>query len=1006
MEKQFKTVPDVKELKFHGTKDIEPEKVQQNPKVSIIIPVYKREEYLSECFYSALGQTLKDIEIIIVDKGEKDYARDLIEAFVKKDSRIIAPHIENNGYGASCNIGLEMAKGKYVFILESDDYILPETIEEMYAYAEMLGADVVKTPYTEFFADGRKQDCPHRKSLANKLPRNRCFSAKEYGELLEIHASVWSCLYRKTYLDKKNIRFVEAAGAGYVDVGFRIDSLTQTENIAWLDKSFYHYRVDSSGSSTNTWDVSVMNQRWREVHQKFSKVQDDYDKYYGPHLIFDEYINTVYRGHLSPLTKQEQSQIAYNLSFVSEEMIIKSSKLTPAQKQELVYFKRKKPVDLENMDSLNEKPDIKIFASYRIDQENEIIKNQLIVPVKCGAVYSKHSNRDMLGDDTGDNISSRRMTFNELTVQYWAWKNIKADYYGLCHYRRYISFSNDIHGYIDDHGELIEPRHLSNSIAAEYGLTDPDRMRKIISEYDAIAICSIDVQKIPTPTGRHETLYDFWVKGCINLLAPSVVDKVLELIKIRQPNYYQAAILYLNQKQHRGYNTFILNKELFFELCEFEFDILFALEKELDTEHYSETMNRTPGYIGEILSAIFLFKVEHSKHYKFCERQLVAFTDCQIKKRELLKPAFQENSITIIFVSSEFNVPYLGVCIESLLQHASSNNNYDIIVLSTDIGEGSQKKIRSALSKWENIQIRFFNPADLISNQNFHTNIDGYISLPFYKAFVPWLFPLHDKALILDSDLLINANIAELWHTDLGNKLIAGVKDVVFEGLLNGKEAGWMDYSKKVLHLNEPYHYINAGILIMDLEHIRRSMRLHDLMAIATRKDLKLADQDLINVAFDQKIAFLDPKWNYFVQANQWVIDCINLASKKDIDEYRKAAINPAIFHFANHPKPWGAPSIPNASEWWLVARASPYYEELLIRLMNFQIYSSRQMSLPDNRSGVRRFADKLIPPGTQRRAFAKWILPKGSLRWSFCKQIYYIFKPQYRPQKQQQKVS
>ena len=245
--------------------------MDSKPKVSIIIPVYKREEYLSECFNSALGQTLDSIEIIIVDKGEKDDARDLIDIFAKKDNRVIAPHIKNNGYGASCNIGFQIARGEYIFILESDDYILPNTIQEMYEYAISLNADIVKTPYMEFFCDGRKQDCPHRSIMANRLPRNTCFSVKEHGELLEIHASLWSCLYKKEYLDKNNIKFIEAPGAGYVDVGFRIDSLVQTNKIAWLDKPFYHYRVDSFGSSTNTFDVSVMIKRWKEVHEKFAE---------------------------------------------------------------------------------------------------------------------------------------------------------------------------------------------------------------------------------------------------------------------------------------------------------------------------------------------------------------------------------------------------------------------------------------------------------------------------------------------------------------------------------------------------------------------------------------------------------------------------------------------------------------------------------------------------------------------------------------------------------------
>ncbi len=92
-----------------------------------------------------------------------------------------------------------------------------------------------------------------------------------------------------------------------------------------------------------------------------------------------------------------------------------------------------------------EKPDIKIFVSHRIDLDSETIDNPLYIPVRCGAVYDERENVDMLGDDTGDNISEKRNSFCELTVLYWAWKNVKADYYGLCQDCRYLVFTDKLH---------------------------------------------------------------------------------------------------------------------------------------------------------------------------------------------------------------------------------------------------------------------------------------------------------------------------------------------------------------------------------------------------------------------------------------------------------------------------------------------------------------------------------------------------------------------------------
>ena len=85
---------------------------------------------------------------------------------------------------------------------------------------------------------------------------------------------------------------------------------------------------------------------------------------------------------------------------------------------------------------------IRIFVSHRIDIDSETVDTPVYFPVRCGAVYDEEGNSEIQGDDTGDNISKLRMSFCEFTVQYWAWKNVDADYYGLCHYRRYLSFSD------------------------------------------------------------------------------------------------------------------------------------------------------------------------------------------------------------------------------------------------------------------------------------------------------------------------------------------------------------------------------------------------------------------------------------------------------------------------------------------------------------------------------------------------------------------------------------
>ena len=312
----------------------------QNPKISVIVPVYKVDQYLTKCLSSIMNQTMEELEIIIVDEGEYDRCREIIDFFQAHDPRIIAPHQKNGGYGASCNLGFRIAKGEYISIIESDDFIEPEMYEEMYYYATKLGADVVKTPYYEYFSDGTRRDCSYRRMINDSVPQNMCFSMKEFGELLQVHASLWSGIYKNSYLKEQNIMFVEAKGAAYVDVGFRIDTLINTNKVAWLDKPYYNYRVDSLGSSTNNFKLTPMLQRWKEEHEKFKKIQDDYDQYFGPQLILDEYLNSVGWLWMIDASKEDYEQISYNLSFINDEMIKTTTRLTKRQKKELLDFKR------------------------------------------------------------------------------------------------------------------------------------------------------------------------------------------------------------------------------------------------------------------------------------------------------------------------------------------------------------------------------------------------------------------------------------------------------------------------------------------------------------------------------------------------------------------------------------------------------------------------------------------------------------------------------------------
>ena len=275
------------------------------------------------------------------------------------------------------------------------------------------------------------------------------------------------------------------------------------------------------------------------------------------------------------------------------------------------------------------KSDIAIFVSHRIDMDCETIDNPLFINMRCGAVYDDRENITMLGDDTGKHISNLRNSFCELTVQYWAWKNYKADYYGLCHYRRYISFSDKKYPVIR---MAVVNKGSVKKNAARFDLDDEKKMRSVIKSYDAIIPEYIDIATAPIknpgePPYYATSVYDWWCKK-VTQIDKDCLDFTIELIKEMKPQYYDSLMEYLNGKNFLGSCSFILNKKLFNELCEYQYPVLFELIKRFDCSKYTGQHERQPGFMGEIMYASFMLHIQ--KRYNCLVNQLVFFENPEI----------------------------------------------------------------------------------------------------------------------------------------------------------------------------------------------------------------------------------------------------------------------------------------------------------------------------------------------------------------------------------------
>lgn len=264
-------------------------------------------------------------------------------------------------------------------------------------------------------------------------------------------------------------------------------------------------------------------------------------------------------------------------------------------------------------------PRIAIAVSRRIDVDSVCVENPLYLPVRCGAVYDTNAQPALQGDNTGDNISEKRENYCELTVQYWLWKNVHADYYGLCHYRRYLSFA-ERHYRANDHGLVSRPL-LTERECARFGLLDARHMTKEIEKYDLIIPEAAPVSRMPLPRGTADTVRELWSARENIFFEKGMVDKLLSAIERAAPQYLPAAMDYFAGDKHCGYNCFVMSRQVFERFCSFEFPIVDDLMESLNTREFP----RSPAYAGEMLFGVYVYHMKTREKWRICEKQIVFF---------------------------------------------------------------------------------------------------------------------------------------------------------------------------------------------------------------------------------------------------------------------------------------------------------------------------------------------------------------------------------------------
>lgn len=570
---------------------------------------------------------------------------------------------------------------------------------------------------------------------------------------------------------------------------------------------------------------------------------------------------------------------------------------------------------------------IKIFVTHTPNKNDYMVDNPLLVDVIAGADYqTKPADPRMSRDNDGENISAKNKTYCELSTQYWAWKNIDADYYGFCHYRRFLTLlpvSEELKSKRDERGQISSPI-LNKYTVKKLGLDRSEEMEKFVEQYDCVLPVKQDLSKLPTPKGVKKSVYEHFAGHDRMFMHAEGLNTLMEVLAEKFPEYKEDAQQYLGHSEFWGFNCFILKKEWFEKLCEFEFGILFELEQRVDTRLYNRQQSRIYGFMGEILSCIFFYHLQKTHpELKFGESQLIYFENTE--KEELLQPEKNSN-IPVVFDIDRIP-PYLfSVTIESFIKQINKNSVYEVIIAHHGVEKNFLNMFKEQMAVYGNVVVKFY---DYLRAERTVKGLGAQIE--DVRLLLPWILVHYDKVLFAKWNVWFKEETESLLNVDMGDCLVAGVKDVLMIGQALDISPQYEEYLEKDLGIASVYDLVDTSVMLMNLKAIREKYQMKQMLHKKLPKPCPTY-REKINVLYQNNIKYLPQKYVYYYTENQEEKRVINQTPLTLNNAYAEAADEPVVMVY-NSDTMWNQEGSVFCNDYWEVVRKLPYYQLFISRL-------------------------------------------------------------------------
>ena len=1001
------------------------------PKVSVVVPVFNKAASLPLAIECLSGQTLADIEMVFVDDASTDGSAEVLEQAAEKDKRVrLIRHKNNEGTLVARRTGIRATTGDYVTFLDPDDELRLDTCEQIWLLECQLSTDILHFGVkvvpeggvsSQAASDMEAFMIPRERRLSGESILLTAFSSDGFdwnlahkafrGDLIRSVSELLPDVYLTRAEDAYTFFLAAAMARSYRAVSnsqwyvyhfgsgasstesMSLDSFKSVCAQDHLAVKLASAHLEDPGLTTRQASIAVemLQERladhvmntWKDaVAPEDQRVALEFVLELWPHslvlaALYRYLRDAAYAGLVRARSGEPYAEFrdaAKSYQSLADEICARdqrgpSSRLHGMKSTGLAHLDELKRADAR--DGWASSP-VRIF----IPVEHECIgfDTQSIQPIQSGA-SATDSLVGAFHDNEGENIASKSERYGLLTVLYWMWKNVHAEYYGLCEPECLFDFSR--RAPVRSGNASVEINRPNGSTLSALGIDDAS-INHLLSGVDIVTTSPITLRKSHDAASTPRQLLLNSLGGKTDF-SGMILDALSELC----PDYVEDAAAYFDGRKIVTSSMFVMRARVFQDYCSWIFRILFKMESQIDWAGTSQGPSaQFPPVSVHLLNIFVGHQLRLNTEMRVCHLQIVRLKHFSrhLPPSPVLPLDVPDGfAVPVVLISSGRNAPQLSTTIYSTIVNAAPWRPLDILVFHRGIRADDQREMREAFSCFSNVSIRFYDSAVWmhefgIDPERGQLGLDQRI-LPLIQHALVY----YDKVLYLTPGDVVLGDIGGLFDVFLGDSIVGAVPDIDHLARLNSRANSAAGSKRSTSRKAEPSIRFATNVLLMNLDGLRHHISVEDWRQGLRSSGYSLCGEDFLNVCCEGQAKYLDWEWGVSFRSDWETTSVLSNAPADSFAAYCVAKERPKIVcqrEINEMSRDWLAPG---REPFWCYARQTPFYERML------QLHRSRspqvdsgQEELPSRslseHSPLRRILDPLLPLGSRRREALKAI--------------------------------